>query len=589
TEAPKEGSAPDPKDYNRLKSPKDMVDYALAVFELRRDTSGEPYVVHRQSGERRALQGDRRRQSAEGTLREWLIAERVEHSDNGKQPTVHDLNAVMISIKAKAADAPQDVPTPKELAPGEAREELTEGVPAFRDGFPAIRVDNLPVAVRALLKAMGAGRVPDLYSRGGALVWLAEDDGELSTHPLSAAELSTHLGDHIDFWQTTKDGDKETVLCPESVASQVVNRREHRLPVLERIVTTPVLLPNGRLLQEPGYDPETGIYYHPRHPKLPRIPEAPSKEQVAKARRFLLDVILGDFPWVSGEAGFDRANYVAGLVTPVFMSALNANTPMFLVSAPERGSGKTLLTDILTALYGTSDMPHVEDTTELRKQITAKLLESSAPCVVVDNIPNGHRIGNHVWATLLTKRWWEDRILGSTKQVRLVQDRSWWASGNNIAVRDDMRTRHYPVRIDPQQPNPEERTGFRSEEVTGRGVYLGDWLLGEGGQEANGWKVLYALLVLVADWVAAGRPEAEVTNRSFTAWARQVGGFLAHHDIGAMGLPDDDEAEDENSDRWRAFFSLWWEKFGGRGVTVKELVDSLGEHEAWPTNSKDMP
>src|SRR5699024_9330206 len=148
------------------------------------------------------------------------------------------------------------------------------------------------------------------------------------------------------------------------------------------------------------------------------------------------------------------ANYVAGLVTPILMSALQSNVPMFLVAAPERGSGKSLLTDIVGALYGASDMPYEDNASELKKQITAKLLQTSYPVVVVDNVPNGTYLGNHVWATLLTKRAWEDRILGSTKQVRLTQDRVWWASGNNIGVRDDMWTRHYPVRIDPQQPNP---------------------------------------------------------------------------------------------------------------------------------------
>lgn len=598
TEAPnrsKQSGSPDPSEFNSLTSARDMKNYVMAVFELRRSAEGAPYAVHRQTGERRALQGDRRSRGTEGTLREWLIAEVVERSKNGRPPSAGDLSGVMATLTRETANAAQDEPTPvhgesKLDVQASPQEELTRGEPAFRPEVPAICVNTLPVAVRALLQALGARRVPDLYTKGGAVVWVSERDGEMTTSPLAAAELVTHLEQHLDFWQENRFGEVDAVLCPSEVAARIVSRREHRLPVLERVVTTPVLLPDGRLLQEPGYDVTTGIYYHPRHKKLPPIPTRPDADEVRKARRFLLDIILGDFPWVSGEDGFDRANYVAGLVTPLFMSTLNANTPLFLVTAPERASGKTLLTDVLASVYGASDMPYVEDTQELRKQITAKLLESSAPVVVVDNVPNGGRVGNHVWATLLTKRFWEDRILGSTKQVRLIQDRAWWASGNNIGVRDDMRTRHYPVRIDPQQPNPEKRTGWRSEEVTGPGIYLGDWLTGEGGQEPNGWRVLYALLVLVMDWVAAGMPEAEITNRSFTAWARKVCGFMAHHNIGQVDQPDEEESEDENSDRWRAFFAQWWEKFGGRPVTARELHVSLGDHEAWPTtDGRDFP
>lgn len=586
---PAHAAAPvSPADHGMLDTARDMVSYVHATHELRRDADGQPYAVHRQTGEVRRLQGDRRSRSSHGTLREWLISERVMHSRNGQPPSNSALSAIMATLEQHAKTAPQDHPAPDQYD-GEpnGREELTDGHVGFRAGVPAIRVDTLPVAVRALLSALGSGRVPDLYTRGGALVWLEETkDADLATKPLSPGELVTHLEDYIDFWQTDDKGDEKPVLCPESVASRIVNRREHRLPVLERIVTTPVLLPDGRLLQTPGYDAATGIYYHPRHEQLPRVPDRPDAALVAKSKRFLLDVILGDFPWETGENGFDRANYVAGLVTPILSSMLQSNVPMFLVSAPERGSGKSLLTEIVGAVYGAADMPHEADPTELKKQITTKLLETTEPVVVVDNVPNGHYLGNHVWATLLTKRRWEDRILGSTKQVCLTQDRVWWASGNNIGVADDMWTRHYPVRIDPQQPNPEQRSGWRSEEVTGPGVYLGNWLAGEGGQEPNAWRVLYALLVLVMDWVAAGMPEADIVNRSFTAWARRVGGFLAHHGIGEVGRPPAEEANDENADRWSAFYTAWWGRFGSDPVTVRELRDALGEHEAWPADSK---
>ena len=585
-------AASSPEAHGMLDTARDMVSYVHATHEIRRDADGEPYAVHRLTGEIRRVQGDRRSRSSHGTLREWLISERVMHSRTGQPPSNGALSAIAATLEHQAKAAPQDQPEPTQHddIPPSGREELTEGYTAYRSGMPAVRVDTLPVAVRALLAALGAGRVPDLYTRGGALVWLQEnEDREMSTKPLSPGELVTHLEDHLDFWQGDDRGDEKVVLCPESVASRIVNRREHRVPVLERIVTTPVLLPDGRLLQSPGYDESTGIYYHPRHPQLPHVPDHPDAELVARSRRFLLDVILGDFPWETGENGFDRANYVAGMVTPILASMLQSSVPMFLVSAPERGSGKSLLTDIVGAVYGAADMPHEKDTSELKKQITAKLLETIEPVVVVDNVPNGHYLGNHVWATLLTKSRWEDRILGSTKQVRLSQDRVWWASGNNIGVADDMWTRHYPVRIDPQQPNPEQRDGWRSEEVTGPGVYLGNWLAGEGGQEPNAWRVLYALLVLVMDWVAAEMPEADIVNRSFTAWARRIGGFLTHHGIGEVGRPPAEEANDENSDRWAAFYAVWWGQFDTDPVTLKELRHSLGENEAWPADAKGFP
>jgi hypothetical protein len=85
------------------------------------------------------------------------------------------------------------------------------------------------------------------------------------------------------------------------------------LPVLRRIISTPVLRLDGTLLQTPGYDPATGFFLASSRPIEP-IPEQPSPAEVARSREFLLDRFLRDFPWRS-PAG--RANYLAMLVSPI--------------------------------------------------------------------------------------------------------------------------------------------------------------------------------------------------------------------------------------------------------------------------------
>ena len=44
---------------------------------------------------------------------------------------------------------------------------------------------------------------------------------------------------------------------------------------LEAVVTAPVLLPDGRVLQRPGYDPDSGLLYQPDADYLP-VPEKPT-------------------------------------------------------------------------------------------------------------------------------------------------------------------------------------------------------------------------------------------------------------------------------------------------------------------------
>ena len=85
------------------------------------------------------------------------------------------------------------------------------------------------------------------------------------------------------------------------------------LPPLFAVVGAPVLRPDGTLLQRPGYDPTTGTYLAAKVPLDP-VPDRPTAVQVARARAFVLDRFLVDFPWVTSA---DRANYLGLLLTPV--------------------------------------------------------------------------------------------------------------------------------------------------------------------------------------------------------------------------------------------------------------------------------
>ena len=124
-------------------------------------------------------------------------------------------------------------------------------------------------------------------------------------------------------------------------------------------------------------------------------------------------------------------------------------------------------------------------------------------------------------ARLITDRTWADRLLGRNKTAAFANDRVWTATGNNLRLGGDMRTRSVLVGLNPDMPRPEERTGFQIPD-------LDQWILAPANQR----QVLWHLLVLVADWTRSGAPRRRgLTMRQFTPWAEAVGGFLAHHGI----------------------------------------------------------
>jgi hypothetical protein len=443
---------------------------------------------------------------------------------------------------------------------------------------PEIEAAGAPATIRALRKAIDGGKIPGTYVSGGCVVVVERVSGtpgalagdEDSPLPVTASEvrpaglaalLAAHTFTYAVKSRKGKDGPEtyeEEVTPPNTVLAAALEPKEWpRLRPLFGIVGAPVLRPDGTLLQEPGYDPATCLYLASKVPLNP-VPEKPSAAQVRTAREFLLHRFLGDFPWV-GDA--DKANYVGLLVTPILRSYLRTLIPFGVVTSTMPGSGKTILTCGLGMLYGQRILTWTNSDEELRKAITS-VLADPVGTIIFDNLAEGTVIDSPVLARLITDRTWADRLLGKNSTAAFANDRVWTATGNNLRLGGDMRTRSVLVGLDPDMPNPEERTGFKIPN-------LDQWIL----MPANQREVLWHLLVLVVDWTRSGAPRRTgLTMRQFTPWAEAVGGFLEHHGIpGFLANVETVRDIDEEESMWTAFFAQWRKIHGDKWLTSSEL------------------
>lgn len=449
------------------------------------------------------------------------------------------------------------------------------------DGQAYIEVSGNPDAIRKLKKAVGTGAIPDLYVTGGQPVRIERVSGTLALDldgdaPLpvvatrvSGALLAHLLAAHTYTFQTKTRKDeagrqefyREEVTPPRDVLNAVLAGAEWpSTPTLAGIIGTPVLRRDWTLLQEPGYDRDSGLFLAPTV-ALPPVPERPTPAQVAKARDFVIGTLLGDFEW---EDAASLANYVALLVTPFLRRPLKALVPLAILSASTASSGKSLLTALIGLLVGQQTVPWPADNdTELEKLITSTFtVESGA--VIFDNLAEGEVIASPILANLLTNPMWSSRILGKTGMGAFANDRLWMATGNNLRVGGDIASRSVYVRLKPKAPHPEARTGFKIPDLQG-------WIK----NPRNRAELLWRLLVLVADWVAAGTPRDTSTPpmRQFTPWAHGVGGFLAHHGIGGFltnlhvvrGM-------DEEDLKWAIFLARWHERLGTEPLKVNAVL-----------------
>jgi hypothetical protein len=454
------------------------------------------------------------------------------------------------------------------------------GPPQGSDGGgqrgPRVQIGTGPATIRTLTTQLDARLVPDTYVTDGAPVVIEAVSGAagpvagdadaplpLSVSPVRPPLLASLLAEHayVVRVEMDKDGkpyDVETSPSQVVLAAVLARRSWPGLPPLRGMIGAPVLRPDGTLLQTPGYDPATGLYLA-NTVNLPTVPERPTAGQVSAAREFLLHQFLRDFPW---RTPADRANYVALMATPILRPFTYCLSPFAVVDATMPASGKTILTACLGMLCGQRVLTWTDNEDELRKAITT-VLADPAGVIVFDNLPEGSVIDSAVLARLVTERTWTDRRLGSNAAASYPNDRLWLATGNNLRTGADMASRTVWVRLDPDMPHPEARTGFSIPN-------LDSWILDPGNQA----RVLWYLLVLVLDWTAAGaRPSPHVpAMRQFSRWAQHLGGFLEHHGIGHFLANAADAADlDDDAAEWRAFLLRWHTLHADRQLTAHEL------------------
>lgn len=439
-------------------------------------------------------------------------------------------------------------------------------VDVFHDK-PQIDLGSEQESIMAISAVINMGKLPNVYVRDGELVHLERKSGSrpgaISVTPINADRLNRLLAFHtrtVKWTKPDKQGKSEPYAAsPAMTVLRAVVSTDNwdGVPPLYGVVGVPTLRPDGSLIQDTGYDQETGLYLQPTT-KIPTVPNRISDEQVRASREFVFSKVFGEFCWSSVG---DFANFIGLLVSPMLRPYVKTTTPFGLITATTRGSGKTNLSDAIGMLYGQSSQAWPARSEELQKKITSILIGNSSPVITFDNLKEGTPVSSEILATLVTKDNWDDRMLGASQNVQARNDRLWLATGNGLTVGGDMASRTVLVRLDPRMERPE----FRKFELG----QFSDWIR----EDSNRAELIFHLIVLVQAWMQAGAGrDTSHTMRGFTRWAQIVGGLLDFHGLsGFLANTDELAARDTDEEEWATFLTKWHEVFGPTPKTSKEL------------------
>ena len=440
-----------------------------------------------------------------------------------------------------------------------------------RNRLPEIVTTHRPLreksddSLRALLQA---NEPPFIFVRSGEPVYIAFDENRRPSIKIADPTcLRGFLDRCANYLRLNKNGDLVPVHPPMDMVNDMLSQGPDwwNLPPLEGFVESPILRPDGTILNRPGYDRPTRLYYIP-DPSLclPTIKTSPGLGDVHAALE-IIDDVLAEFPFVDDAS---RASAFALLLTPVLRQAIPGQVPLALIDAPAAGTGKSLLTSVV-ALISTG-LPAAmtaepKDDEECRKSITA-LLSGGASIIVYDNVQ--HVLQSGVLALALTCPLWRDRLLGVSKTIAVAQRATWIATGNNIRLGGDLPRRCCWIRLDAKIPQPYKRQNFRHKDLLG-------WVREHRGE------LLAALLTIASAWWVTGKPAGPApVLGSFEGWTRIMSGILHYAGIPGFlsNLNEMYEQADSATSQWEGWLEALLEKFGTDSFSTAELAAELAKN-----------
>ncbi len=432
------------------------------------------------------------------------------------------------------------------------------------NGKPTILIEqgNLPYEVDHAEDALIAGNA-GVYQRGNQLVRVSKIPKQISEDGIERPGGALVLTKVISPWlreqfarsanweRPVKDGTKPINPPFEHAAAYIARVGEWRVPVLNGIIATPTLRVDGSILQEPGFDFESGLLYDPRGVEYAPVPEAPSRDQAVEA----LDVLMRpfrEFPFADAVA---KSVLVTAALTALIRRSL-PTAPMFAVDAPTAGSGKTYIAQTI-GIIATGHIPTLiaqgKSDEEDEKRISTVLIAGD-PIVVVDNCER--TISGDALCGVLTAETWGARILGKSELAKVPTNTLFMATGNNLVVAGDMARRILVCRLDPRMENPEQAE-YDFDPRT------------EAAEHRT--EIVSAGLTILRAFITADRPKQSKPLGSFSEWN------LVRDAVIWLGLPDPaitverNKVDDPLKSELSNLLELWVAALGEKKVGLADI------------------
>jgi hypothetical protein len=410
---------------------------------------------------------------------------------------------------------------------------------------------------------------PDLFERNG-VVRVAPEDVDVGGGEKASALRIVRVGvEHMRerftravCFQVADKRSRELVAkdTPRDLAAAYLERDgERKLPLLHAVATAPTMRPDGSIIDKPGFDRASGVYYDPRGVAFPAVPLAPTRALAREALDRLLELI-GSCDFVD-EAS--RSTALFGMFTAVVRTALDV-APLHAFTAPVAGSGKSMLVDLASIMangHRTPVMALGQRDDELEKALKGALLGGD----VLGCIDNCERpLGGDLLSQICTQSLVNVRPFQTLTNQRVVNRIALFATGNNLQLVGDVTRRALVGGLDPQC----ERPGLREFETENPCVIA--------MRERSA--LVVAILSIVRAFVLAGCPQETAALGSYESWSRWVRDPLIWLGCTDPALTmEAARGSDPRLSALKTILAQWSAQLGDARVTAQQVIAAAGE------------
>lgn len=352
--------------------------------------------------------------------------------------------------------------------------------------------------------------------------------------------------------------------CSGVIATRGFNRRHLEkidcwdVPVLRGVIDVPALRQDGSLLDRPGYDDATGLFFCGNSSDLVEVPHDPTMDEVQDA----VPALWRPFEDFEFRTDVDRGVHLAALLTTAQRPMLST-APAVAYTSASGASGKTLLALSVGCLANGTVPAAMSAPADLREmeKVLFSALYGDQKVILFDNLSGS--FDSLALSAFLSNQEFYFRALDKNVALHMPNKAQVLMTGSDLEFSGDISRRVLACHLDPQTENPHL---LKHDLDPVRHVL-------DHRQE-----LMVAVLTILRGYLRHKTENAKDTLGSFEEWSELIRGAVKWiGEEGLLNVGDPLQANQRSAEETRRLHDLlnnWYAAFGNYPFTVTALVNA---------------